>query len=164
MIPYLGLLLFEASLVLAQDRTISVVAGATVYEGVPVAIYNPLPTVIYNCDRMAAICFNVAEFLSDPVNVAAGMGAVPINFHYDGSWTDIRRGDSCPGNWQANVGVNCGNVPGQPNVQPGNLPAAVVQPGAQWNMGPYFQLEIPNAPGTGPSGMRYTCEEFPAAS
>ncbi|KAH7312212.1 hypothetical protein B0I35DRAFT_410973 [Stachybotrys elegans] len=152
----------------------SVVAGNTVYWSTPVVTYAPRPTMIYNCAKMAAICWNLQEFMTD--NAAAGYGAVPLVFHYDPEpWRlNERREFSCPssGRWQRTHGVNCGSTPGQPNIIPLNpagvpLPPVAVQPGSNVNWqpsGPHFRNEIPNLLGNGPSGMAFTCEEMPAAS
>jgi hypothetical protein len=144
-------------------RTPTSVNGVLEYYGVAVDVYNPLPTLIYNCDNLAAICANVQEFLNDNPNVN-----LPLTLHYDSnsSRSGRRRGSSCPSSWQNSLVVNgisysCGNYPGQPNVQPGNLPP-IVGPVGNWQ--PMFFFEIPDAAQTGSSGMRFTCDEFPAAS
>ncbi|KAI1327922.1 hypothetical protein F5Y16DRAFT_166950 [Xylariaceae sp. FL0255] len=147
--------------------------GPAQYAGVVVDVYNPLPTLIYNCDDMAAICWNAAEMLADPSNAALN-ALNPKVFHYDtdSSHTATRNSASCPGTWQNQLPATCGSVPGQPNVQPGSLPPNVAAPGvAHANAGfpggmwtPEFNNEITNAAGNGPSGMVFTCEEFPSAS
>ncbi|KAI0542148.1 hypothetical protein GGR58DRAFT_454175 [Xylaria digitata] len=140
--------------------------GTAVDEG-PAAV----PTVIFNCDRLKAICWNLQEFMNDQTNT--GYGTLPLTFHYDGDMErkNTRREFSCPENWQrAHLGNRCGSVPGQPNVEPGNLPPVVVRPvptdGPQlWTpSGPRFNNEIPNLTNTASSGMAFTCEEMPAAS
>ncbi|EPS27277.1 hypothetical protein PDE_02220 [Penicillium oxalicum 114-2] len=146
----------------ALDRVTSTVAGVAEYTGQPVDVYGPLPTLIYNCNNMPSICKNVQEYLDDN-GLQMGGG---LDFHYDsdGSSTKKRRRQSCPGSsaWTNSLPFPCGSDPAQPNVMPGNLPARV-GPLATW-LNPEFEMEIPNLLGTGPSGMRYTCDEFPAAS
>ncbi|OQE37228.1 hypothetical protein PENCOP_c010G08407 [Penicillium coprophilum] len=159
--------LLALSLVLgtwALDRTTSAPAGGVPeYTGQPVDDYSPvLPTLIYNCDNLPSICKNVEEYLVDnAIQIGAG-----LDFHYDSDpkSTEKRRRKSCPskGAWVNVLPFPCGSDPAQPNVMPGNLPARV-GPLATWQ-GPEFEMEIPNLLGTGPSGMRYTCDEFPAAS
>ncbi|KAL4888743.1 hypothetical protein BDV59DRAFT_187989 [Aspergillus ambiguus] len=158
MIPILYLLFGAA---LALDRTTSIVAGVAEYTGVAVDVYNPLPTLIYNCYNLKSICKNVEEYLDDN-NLVMGTG---LDFHYDSlsTSTDRRRRQSCPSKTWTNVlPFPCGSDPAQPSVMPGNLPARV-GPLPGWQ-NPDFKMEIPNLLGTGPSGMRYTCDEFPAAS
>ena len=159
-----GLLLFLYVLVqaLALDRVTSVVNGVAEYTGQPVDVYNPLPTLIYNCDNLPSICANVQDYLNDNT-IAMGNG---LDFHYDSfsKSTKKRRNQSCRTNerWTTDLPFPCGSNPAQPNVMPGNLPARV-GPLTTWQ-NPEFRMEIPNLLGTGPSGMRYTCDEFPAAS
>ncbi|KAL5354921.1 hypothetical protein BJX96DRAFT_170177 [Aspergillus floccosus] len=147
---------------LALDRVTSVVNGVAEYTGQPVDVYNPLPTLIYNCANLPSICANVQDYLTDN-NIAMGIG---LDFHYDSfsKTTKKRRNQSCRPNerWTSDLPFPCGSDPAQPLVMPGNL-LARVGPLATWP-NPQFRMEIPNALGTGPSGMRYTCDEFPAAS
>ncbi|RFU25825.1 hypothetical protein B7463_g10511, partial [Scytalidium lignicola] len=114
---------------------------------------------------MKAICKNVEEFLDDN-NLAIGAG---MAFHYDGNSmrAEERGDDSCPRSWQNVIGTPCGSVTGQPNVMPGNLPPRVgpiLNANGQTVWSPQFGSEIPNLAGNGPSGMRFTCDEFPAKS
>lgn len=147
----------------ALDRVTSTpVGGVAEYTGQPVDVYNPLPTLIYNCDNLPSICKNVEEYLTDN-NIPIGTG---LDFHYDSDRksTGKRRGKSCPGQgaWTKVLTFPCGSDPAQPVVMPGSLPARV-GPLVTWQT-PEFEMEIPNLLGNGPSGMRYTCDEFPAAS
>jgi hypothetical protein len=147
----------------ALDRVTSTpVGGVAEYTGQPVDVYTPLPTLIYNCDNLPSICKNVEEYLTDN-SIPMGTG---LDFHYDSEKksTEKRRRQSCPGQgaWTIVLNSACGSDPAQPLVMPGSLPARV-GPLATWQ-NPEFEMEIPNLLGTGPSGMRYTCDEFPAAS
>ncbi|KAF9885052.1 hypothetical protein FE257_000783 [Aspergillus nanangensis] len=166
MSPSRHLLLFLPLLVgtWALDRTTSTDAnGNVVFAGRPVDIYNPLPTLIYNCDNIPSICANVGEYLA--INgFQMGNG---LEFHYDSlnKNTKRRRKQSCPekGAWVTRyLNIPCGDNPVAPQVMPGSL-SPTVGPLLNWPK-PEFQMEIPNAAGDGPSGMRYTCDEFPAAS
>ncbi|KAJ2991848.1 hypothetical protein NUW58_g2369 [Xylaria curta] len=153
------------------DKATSIVAGQPVYYGTAVDHPPALPTIVYNCDRLRAICWNLAEFMNDQTN--PGYGAFPLIFHVDThrNRKNTRRSFSCPDDWQSrHLGNTCGNVPNQPPVQPGNLPPIVVdkvEPGEPepWNpRGPLFNNEIPNLFQTASSGMFFSCEEMPAAS
>ncbi|GES61328.1 hypothetical protein ATEIFO6365_0006078700 [Aspergillus terreus] len=156
------LILYLLVQALALDRVTSVVNGVAEYTGQPVDVYNPLPTLIYNCYNLPSICANVQDYLNDN-NIVMGNG---LDFHYDSfsKSTKKRRNQSCRTNerWTSDLPFPCGSDPAQPSVMPGNLPARV-GPLTTWQ-NPEFRMEIPNLFGTGPSGMRYTCDEFPAAS
>ncbi|KAF2965936.1 hypothetical protein GQX73_g7641 [Xylaria multiplex] len=163
--------LYYKTLAVELGKRVSTVNNQPLYYGTAVDQGPAVPTVIFNCDRLRAICWNLQEFMNDQTNT--GYGALPLIFHYDRDMERkvTRRDFSCPQNWQRkHLGNRCGNVPGQPNVEPGNLPPVVVPPvpveGPQpWTpRGPNFNNEIPNLANTASSGMAFTCEEMPAAS
>ncbi|TGJ85455.1 hypothetical protein E0Z10_g3313 [Xylaria hypoxylon] len=172
MLAFILFSLYCETLAANLGKAASTVNGGALYYGT--AVDNgpaAVPTIVYNCDRLRAICWNLNEFMTDATN--PGYGAVPLFFHYDGDRTrkNTRRAFSCPRNWQTfHLRNRCGSVTGQPNVVPGNLPPIVVQPipetGPQlWTpSGPRFNNEIPNLTNTASSGMFFSCEEMPAAS
>ena len=135
--------------------------GNIVFMATAVEVYNSLPTLIHNCDNLPAICANFARYKSLN-SITNG----PYYFHYDENEDrkKKRRNSSCPKSWQKYLpgGAKCGSVPGQPNVMPFNLPPVVGVAGGPWT--PIFGDEIANAANDGPSGMKYTCDELPAAS
>lgn len=159
------LLLCELALTTAVsfDRITSVVNGAAEYSGTAVSVFNPLPTLMYNCDEMPAICKNVEQYMN--TNNLAPMGA-GWEFHYHNSpgskGHTKRRGSAvCPSTWAKNRVPQCGTDPTQPNVVPGNLPPIVMAKTAA-GLGK-FNYEIPDTTGAS-SGMAFTCDEFPARS
>jgi len=157
------LLTYFSSLTVALDRQTSIVGNIAIYSGTPVAVYPTLPTLIYNCNELQAICQNVQEYITTNTLISLGTG---WDFHYQhspgGTGNTKKRGRQvCPSNWNTNRNPPCGSQQGQPNVNPGQLPPTVL---LRPPLGPaIFQSEISDAVGN-PSGMAFTCDEFPARS
>ncbi|KAF8541870.1 hypothetical protein BDD12DRAFT_730789 [Trichophaea hybrida] len=141
----------------ALDRQTSVVNNVALYSSTRVSVFPTLPTLIYNCNELQAICQNVEQYITTNGLGNLGNG---WDFHYQRSTTNsaTRGRQVCPGNWNKMRVPSCGTQPGQPDVNPGGLSPAVMThpPGI-------FQAEIPDLAGN-PSGMSFTCDEFPARS
>lgn len=98
-----------------SSDSVSPIGGSLHYEGTPVVtLAAGIPTLIYNCAKMPAICYNVdqREHLDDDFLVRNP----PLTFHFD---TDPqrnkkRRDRACPERWYQDH--TCPEVGGQPPV------------------------------------------------
>lgn len=131
----------------------------TVYD-----IPNTTVVLIYNCKYMTNICHNADEFLKTTRGMQyTGNG----KFHFDLSTnkktgrSNERRSKSCPGSWSK--GVTCPQKPYQDVFRNGLVWfSRDLEPNTKVNA--IEHLRDANGKVITASGMRYTCEEFPAAS
>ncbi|MCJ1283616.1 hypothetical protein MMC26_002947 [Xylographa opegraphella] len=153
----------------AQTSTVN---GQAVYSGTPVATNpNGIPTLIYNCAKLPAICQNVNR--RNPLTALGpgqygtllGNDHIELNYDTDAARHEARNKDVCPGSWK--------NTHPCPET---NQPYTVPQ-GSSYNHGGYPPARYnPNnlAPGAsgynkiadsqgGESGMIWTCDEWPPA-
>ena len=150
----------------------STVNGTAEFSGTPVATNpNGVPTLIYNCAKLPAICQNVNR--TNPLQSRAGgrLGElqgnpfIELNFDTDPVRHRNRNSGVCPGTWKTTHAcpeINQPNtVPGGSSYGSGSYPAArFIQPNlVQGNAG--FN-KIADATG-GDSGMIWTCDEWPPA-
>jgi hypothetical protein len=119
----LGLLLLLLSLSLVQAQ-ISVVNGASVYQGTTVSQNkHGIPTLVYNCGKVPALCENVHQqyplattVYAAPAGAVTGhhtiLGASYLQFHYDrDSNSGARRGAACSSSWKSRHGCPESNQP-----------------------------------------------------
>lgn len=155
---------------------VSTVNGVAQYAGTPVQ-QNPngIPTLVYNCAKLPAICQNVNR--RNPLTPrTTGFGALQgvnhVELHYDtdGGRINSRRNVACPSNWKlthtcpepnqpetvpAGSRLGSGSYPARRYVDP-TLPAPLVIGDPGYNA-------IANRAG-GHSGMIWTCDEWPPAT
>ncbi len=155
---------------------VSTVNGVAQYAGTPVQ-QNPngIPTLVYNCAKLPAICQNVNRrnpLTPRTTGFGALQGASHLELHYDTNTarTDTRRGIACPSGWKkthvcpetnqpetvpAGSRLGSGSFPARRYVDP-NLPVPLQRGEPGYNA-------IANRAG-GHSGMIWTCDEWPPAS
>ncbi|CZR51256.1 uncharacterized protein PAC_01131 [Phialocephala subalpina] len=148
------------------QQTLDAGSNPPTYLGTPVAIPNPLPTLIYNCAIMPAICNNVQAWIQ-----AQGL-TLPHTFHYDtDTFRKEARGErACPtgrnNRWSLNHNCPEANQPAVHGyIRTVRVVPAMVQYGTALLMNQaMFTYEIAGNPATESSGLAYTCDEFPARS
>lgn len=158
------------SLVLAQTSTVN---GVAEYRGTPVATHPyGIPTLVYNCAKLPAICQNVntRNRLQNVVGIGGlGLGKlvgnayIELNYDTNQARKDERRLSVCPQSWR--ITHPCPET-NQPNTVPadtslgqGSWPVARFNP---QNLRPVDSgyNTIANGNG-GNSGLIWTCDEWP---
>lgn len=151
----------------------STVAGTAEYLGTPVQTNpNGVPTLVYNCAKLPAICKNVNN--RNPINgggdsspgtliLPAGVDHIELNSDPDESRHSTRNGQACPSRWK--ISHACPE-PGQPRTVP---------KGASVGFGSFIGQKFNNVPQGGDGsnmiadrfgnyrGMIWTCDEWPPA-
>ncbi|KAK4900722.1 hypothetical protein LTR49_027411 [Elasticomyces elasticus] len=152
-----------------QTSTITIDGVATaVYSSTPVGT-NPqgIPTLLYNCAKLPAICNNVnsAYPLSPTVVSATTYRSIPtasqgyyeFNLDKDTVRKNRRRRLSCPANWKSSH--TCPE-PDQPPVVGAGKSVSDGFVGSLLEPGISYQIADQEGVNT---GMAWTCDEFPAA-
>ncbi|KFA69560.1 hypothetical protein S40285_07967 [Stachybotrys chlorohalonatus IBT 40285] len=165
----------EAQLTLSSHRTSTwTMYGATTVSHAP----HGIPTLVYNCAKMPAICRNVhVTYPLNTINQGTGpnghgtlQGQSHLLLDFDrGGNAATRRGIACSGNLAAgHLGNPCPSL-NQPHTVPfrkmlgrGSYPAARFNP-TNIALGNPGYNTIANAAGQH-SGMMWMCDEFPPAS
>lgn len=150
----------------------STVGGVAQFSGTPVAT-NPygIPTLLYNCAKLPAICQNVnsRNALEDRGGGKLGLlvanDHIELNYDTDEVRKNARRAAVCPSSWKT---THLCPEPNQPNTVPqgssygmGSFPAARFNPHGLLVGSPGYN-SIADANG-GNSGMIWTCDEWPPA-
>ncbi|KEY73171.1 hypothetical protein S7711_04137 [Stachybotrys chartarum IBT 7711] len=160
------------------EAQVSTVNGQAVYQATPVQ-QNPhgIPTLVYNCAKLPALCQNVhqrnplqavTQAPPRPNGLGALQGVTHILLHFDRAGNaGLRRGTACPsGSWRRTH--TCPET-NQPHTVPrgsmlgsGSYPAARYNPNNIAAGQPGYNV-IANSQQQH-SGMMWTCDEFPPAS
>lgn len=169
----LYLLIYFLTPALAQTSTVN---GRAEYQGTAVAT-NPhgIPTLVYNCAKLPAICSNVNQ--RNPLEVQSpgrpgqygklrSVSYIEMNYDTDTQRKDGRRDSVCPCKWSSTHTCPETNqpptVPGGSSYSSGSFAAArLIQPNVQ--KGDVGYNTIANAAGI-VSGMVWSCDEWPPAS
>ena len=156
------------------------------YTSTITATSNPagIPTLIYNCAKMPAICNNVDQYLHrqvPPAGLDPLYKTIPgngyLDFHYDSNRyrVNARRNSVCPGNWYNNhpcpepsqppVVVAGGWVNARGDFQGEAFVGGTrIEPNSANPIGAML-FEITNpARGSAYQGMIWSCDEFPPAT
>lgn len=143
------------------------------------------PLLIYNCAKMPSICRNVNQrnpLLGvvgnlqagnlgrlNPGNTPGGLDYLQLTYDTNNNNKRGRRNAACPSRWKLTHPCPEGNQP--PTVASGDSWTFGGYIGQGWNRAPLGQL-LPGQAGynviadlmnTGPSGMMWTCDEWPPA-
>jgi hypothetical protein len=170
-----------------STRTMSLLVCLVVLVGVSFVSAQPpttQPLLIYNCAKMPSICRNVNQrnALLPVVGfpAAGNIGEIDAGQNGGQDWLTLtfdtnnnnkrsRRNAACPSNWKAQLANACPK-----NNQPPTVPS-----GSSWSVNSYIGMRwnpnnlvfgqagfnvIANPAGTGPSGMMWTCDEWPPAT
>lgn len=146
------------------------------------------PLLVYNCAKMPAICRNVNQRnpllavpgfagagnvgVLNPGNTPGGLDYLVLNYDTNNNNKRRRRNAACPSSWKLNPINHCPRVGQPPTVESGSSWSFGGFIGQGWNRAPLGQL-LPGQAGynaiadimnTGPSGMMWTCDEWPPAT
>lgn len=142
------------------------------------------PLLIYNCAKMPSICRNVNgrnPLQTVPGNAAAGnigllnpgqnggLNYITLTFDTSNNNKRRRRDTACPSNWKAQLQNACPRANQPPTIPSGSSWSSLTSyVGMRWNpngilFGKAGYNVIANQAQTGPSGMIWTCDEWPPA-
>lgn len=143
------------------------------------------PLLIYNCAKMPAICRNVNQrnpLLAvvgnlqagnlgrlNPGNTPGGLDYLTLTFDTNANNKRGRRNRACPSSWK--LGNPCPKLDQPLTVASGDSWSFGGYIGQGWNRAPLGQLVLGQAgynviadvTNAGPSGMMWTCDEWPPA-
>ena len=171
---YVAVIVGSAALV--GSDSVSVVAGTTKYENNAILTPSPaVPTVVYNCAKVPALCSNVASYM--PMNTAQmTLSTDPAVFHFNKNEAnhDRRRDQSCPGTWsnthicpeedQPAVVLGGSYVNLRGNLFAGAFEGKIfVDPGDPDALGARGHMIADDTTPNTYSGLIWSCDEFPAA-
>ena len=144
------------------QQTLDAGSNPPTYLQSAVVIPNPLPTLVYNCAIMPAICSNVQAWAT------AQNLQLPLTLHYDADTgrKSSRGSTACPDTWSVTHTCPETNQPavhGYDRTNPA-LPVMVQYGTALLTNEVEFVNEIAGATPQDSSGLAYTCDEFPARS